>query len=85
MCVLFLNNLKDFFLPLRLYCNKSFFEDGRVGQLEESVIFPTAFCNPERFFAEYVDDGEIIHDGVLKGLGDTGGGVLALILSGAQG
>lgn len=35
-----------------------------------------------RFFVEYVENGEIIHDGLLKGLGDTGAGVLALILLG---
>lgn len=31
---------------------------------------------------EYVENGEMIDDGLLKGLGDTGAGVLALILLG---
>ena len=35
-----------------------------------------------RFFVEYVENGEMIDDGLLKGLGDTGAGVLALILLG---
>ena len=31
---------------------------------------------------EYVENGEMIDDGLLKGLGDTGADVLALILLG---
>ncbi|CAK9085660.1 unnamed protein product, partial [Durusdinium trenchii] len=41
----------------------------------------TCKVDADQFFVEYVENGEIIHDGLLKGLGDTGGGVLALILS----
>ena len=35
----------------------------------------------DAFVAEYVEHGEIIHEGFLKGLGDTGGGIVALIVS----
>ncbi|CAK9018946.1 Transketolase, partial [Durusdinium trenchii] len=42
----------------------------------------TCKVDADQFFVEYVENGEMIDDGLLKGLGDTGAGVLALILLG---
>lgn len=35
----------------------------------------------KRFFTDHVEEADIIHAGFLKGLGDTGGGIVALLLS----
>lgn len=80
----------------REYCiGESLIENWK--HINEAAVEALQYCDPgiaagcgeetscimdaDRFFADHVEEADIIHTGFLKGLGDTAGGIVALLLS----